>query len=212
MRKVVYLSSLFAFFVMLCSCRHEDNIPEPQPAIYTYTDIEPDTLLRSIDSLIWWGTYYIPAPTTSNDTIALDVDRDGDNDIAISIGTYYAWESNTYPENNNHTEGACFALDNTISVLRAPMSPYLELADNSQVISVSNASWVASAKYMSDPQFGPTITFTGDKYFVFRQTHPLYGSRYGWIHVRKPDDYNVFICEIGMRDNYELTTIVVGQH
>ncbi len=212
MLTVVRILCFLGLGIALATCKQEADTPQPQPAIFTYKDFQPDTLLRSIDSLVLWGTYYIPSPTTTEDTIRLDVDNDGDNDVALTIGTYYAFESNTYPENNNHVVGRFISLDNSISILRSPTSPYAETANNGQVIEVGSASWVAGGNYMIDPPNFPTISFSGEKYLVFRQIHPTYGSRYGWIHVNKMDDYTVYITEMGLRCNYQLQTIVVGEH
>lgn len=212
MLKIARIFCILAFVIALATCRREENVPEPQTAIFIYYDFQPDTILRSIDSLILWGTYYIPSPTTSNDTVEFDIDNDGDHDIALTIGTYYSFESNTYPERNNHTMGRLISLDNTIGVLRSSSYPSLAFADYGQVINVDTATWLSSGDYMIDPPNLPTYSFTGEKYFVFRQTHPTYGSRYGWIHVNKVDDYTVYITEMGLRCNYQLPTIVVGEH
>ena len=105
MKIETYILLLISLAIIGCSKENDLETENPIIESITYTELNPNIQITSVDSLIYHGSGcgYVPSPSDSTASISLDINNDNVVDFTLSCNSWYNFVSASGPCANYNT-------------------------------------------------------------------------------------------------------------
>jgi hypothetical protein len=210
MKIETYILLLISLAIIGCSKENDLETENPIIESITYTELNPNIQITSVDSLIYHGSGcgYVPSPSDSTASISLDINNDNVVDFTLSCNSWYNFVSASGPCANYNTSIVLSGTSNEnkvgISGNYNIVKQYVlnDVIDNSQ-------QWSNTAMLMLSSASAPFATNFNDTVYLGLKINTDQGDYFGWIYIDK-NGYDVKVISYAVNQTVN-SSINAGQ-
>ncbi|RFC54716.1 hypothetical protein [Brumimicrobium aurantiacum] len=188
-----YILVLISSAIIGCSKENDLDPVSPIADDITYSELNPNIHLTSVDSLIYHGSGcgYVPSPSDSTASVSFDIDNDNVVDFTLSCNSWYNFVSASGPCANYNTSIVLSGTSNNNKVAINGNYNIVKKHDLNDVID-NSLLWSNTARLMLSSASAPFETNFDDTVYLGLKINTDQGDYFGWIYIDK-NGYDVTV-------------------